>query len=229
MDIRPVACIRSDFPEKFGIPRQSGLVEELTAAVVFEPPYRDASALRGLEGFSHIWLIWEFSRARREGWSPTVRPPRLGGNKRLGVFATRSPFRPNPIGLSCVRLLEVRQDRELGPVLTVAGADLMDGTPIYDIKPYLPYADCKPEAVGGFASQPKGAELEVDCPGGLLGLIPEGKRAALLAVLAQDPRPQYQDDPERVYGMAFAGAEVKFRVSGGRLTVTEITLPLGGT
>ncbi len=223
MEICPIAHIRSDFSEKFGIPRQSGLVEELTAAVVFEPPYRVPDALRGLEGFSHLWLIWEFSQARREGWSPTVRPPRLGGNKRLGVFATRSPFRPNPIGLSCVRLLELRQDREQGPVLTVAGADLLDGTPIYDIKPYLPYADCKPEAVGGFASQPKGTDLEVDCPDRLLDCVPEGKRAALLAVLAQDPRPQYQDDPNRVYGMAFAGLEVKFQVAGERLTVTEIS------
>ena len=223
MEICPIAHIRSDFSEKFGIPRQSGLVEELTAAVVFEPPYRVPDALRGVEGFSHLWLIWEFSQARREGWSPTVRPPRLGGNKRLGVFATRSPFRPNPLGLSCVRLLELRQDREQGPVLTVAGADLLDGTPIYDIKPYLPYADCKPEAVGGFAAQPKGADLEVDCPDRLLDCVPEGKRAALLAVLAQDPRPQYQDDPDRVYGMAFAGLEVKFRVAGERLTVTEIS------
>ena len=206
--------------EKFGIPRQSGLVEELTAAVVFEPEYRDPSAFRGLEGFSHLWLIWEFSRSR--GWSPTVRPPRLGGNKRLGVFATRSPFRPNPLGLSCVRLVEVRQDRALGPVLVVAGADLMDGTPIYDVKPYLPYADCKPDAVGGFAAQPKGADLTVECPPALLDRVPEDKRAALVAVLAQDPRPQYQDDPERVYGMAFAGLEVKFRVAGERLTVTEI-------
>ncbi|MEY8420824.1 tRNA (N6-threonylcarbamoyladenosine(37)-N6)-methyltransferase TrmO [Oscillospiraceae bacterium 44-5] len=222
MEICPIAHIRSDFSEKFGIPRQSGLVEELTAAVVFEPPYRVPDALRGVEGFSHLWLIWEFSQARREGWSPTVRPPRLGGNKRLGVFATRSPFRPNPLGLSCVRLVEVRQDRALGPVLTVAGADLLDGTPIYDIKPYLPYADCKPEAVGGFASQPKGTDLEVDCPDRLLDCVPEGKRAALLAVLAQDPRPQYQNNPNRVYGMAFAGLEVKFQVAGERLTVTEI-------
>ncbi|MCI8551382.1 MAG: tRNA (N6-threonylcarbamoyladenosine(37)-N6)-methyltransferase TrmO [Lawsonibacter sp.] len=222
MDITPIARIRSDFPEKFGLPRQSGLVEELTATVVFEPPYRDASALRGLEGFSHIWLIWEFSKARRAGWSPTVRPPRLGGNRRLGVFATRSPFRPNPIGLSCVRLAQMRQDRDLGPVLVVAGADLMDGTPIYDIKPYLPYADCKPEAVGGFAAQPKGADLEVVCPAKLLEAVPEEKRAALLAVLAQDPRPQYQDDPARVYGMSFAGLEVRFRVEGERLAVTEI-------
>lgn len=222
MEITPIAYIKSDFPEKFGIPRQSGLVEELTATVVFQPPYRVPDALRGLEGFSHLWLIWEFSQARRESWSPTVRPPRLGGNKRLGVFATRSPFRPNPIGLSCVRLLEVRQDREQGTVLVVSGADLLDGTPIYDIKPYLPYADCKPEAVGGFAARPKGADLAVDCSPALLDRVPEDKRAALLAVLAQDPRPQYQDDPERVYGMAFAGLEVKFRVAGERLTVTEI-------
>ena len=223
MEITPIAYIKSDFPEKFGIPRQSGLVEELTATVVFQPPYRVPDALRGLEGFSHLWLIWEFSQARRESWSPTVRPPRLGGNKRLGVFATRSPFRPNPLGLSCVRLLEIRQDREQGPVLVVSGADLLDGTPIYDIKPYLPYADCKPEAVGGFAARPKGADLAVDCSPALLDRVPEDKRAALLAVLAQDPRPQYQDDPERVYGMAFAGLEVKFRVAGERLTVTEIS------
>ena len=229
MEFRSIAHIRSDFPEKFGIPRQSGLVEELTATIVFEPEYRDPSAIRGLEGFSHLWLIWEFSKARREGWSPTVRPPRLGGNRRLGVFATRSPFRPNPIGLSCVRLIEVKQDRELGPALVVAGADLMDGTPIYDIKPYLPYADCKPEAAGGFAAQPKGADLEVDCPDALLTTVPEEKRAALLAVLAQDPRPQYQDDPSRVYGMAFAGLEVRFRVEDDRLTVTEIDLPPAGT
>ncbi len=222
MEMIPIAHIQSDFSEKFGIPRQSGLVDELTARVVFEPPCRDPSALRGLEGFSHIWLIWEFSKSRREGWSPTVRPPRLGGNRRLGVFATRSPFRPNPIGLSCVRLVEVGQDQRLGPVLMVAGADLLDGTPIYDIKPYLPYADCRPEAVGGFASQPKGADLVVDCPPELLVRIPEDKRPALLAVLAQDPRPQYQNDPDRIYGMAFAGLEVKFRVAGNRLTVTDI-------
>ena len=220
--MKPIAHIRSDFSSKFGVPRQSGLVDTLEALVIFEPEYRSSDALRGLEGFSHLWLIWEFSQARREGWSPTVRPPRLGGNRRLGVFATRSPFRPNPIGLSCVRLVEVRQHRELGPVLTVAGADLLDGTPIYDIKPYLPYADCKPEAVGGFAARPKGADLAVDCSPALLDRVPEDKRAALLAVLAQDPRPQYQDDPERVYGMAFAGLEVKFRVAGERLTVTEI-------
>lgn len=229
MEIRPIARVRSDFPEKFGIPRQSGLVEELTATVVFEPEFRDPSALRGIDGFSHLWLIWEFSQARREGWSPTVRPPRLGGNVRLGVFATRSPFRPNSLGLSCVRLIEVRQDQELGPVLLVAGADLMDGTPVYDIKPYVPYADCRPDAAGGFASVPKEATLAVDCPGELLEAVPEDKRAALLAVLAQDPRPQYQDDPDRMYGMSFAGHEVKFRVEGDRLTVVEIRLPPAGT
>jgi len=221
MELTPIAHIRSDFSEKFGIPRQSGLVEELSATVVFEPEYRDISALQGLDGFSHLWLIWEFSKVR--GWSPTVRPPRLGGNRRMGVFATRSPFRPNPLGLSCVRLREIRRDRALGPVLIVAGADLLDGTPIYDVKPYLPYADCRPDAVGGFAARPKEADLTVECPPALLDRVPADKRAALLAVLAQDPRPQYQDDPERVYGMAFAGLEVKFRVAGERLTVTEIS------
>ena len=217
-----IARIRSDFSTKFGIPRQSGLVEELEAAVVFEPEYRNPDALRGLEGFSHLWLIWEFSQAKRESWSPTVRPPRLGGNRRLGVFATRSPFRPNPIGLSCVRLLGVDLHTPEGPVIRVAGADLMDGTPIYDIKPYLPYADCRPQAVGGFASVPKAASLKVDCPAELLVRVPEHKRAALLGVLAQDPRPQYQDDPERVYGMSFGGLEVRFRVAGELLTVCEI-------
>lgn len=220
MELTPIAHIRSDFSEKFGIPRQSGLVEELSATVVFEPEYRDISALQGLDGFSHLWLIWEFSKVR--GWSPTVRPPRLGGNRRMGVFATRSPFRPNPLGLSCVRLREIRRDRALGPVLIVAGADLLDGTPIYDVKPYLPYADCRPDAVGGFAARPKEADLTVECPPALLDRVPADKRAALLAVLAQDPRPQYQDDPERVYGMAFAGLEIKFQVAGDMLAVTEI-------
>ena len=220
MELTPIAHIRSDFSEKFGIPRQSGLVEELSATVVFEPEYRDISALQGLDGFSHLWLIWEFSKVR--GWSPTVRPPRLGGNRRMGGFATRSPFRPNPLGLSCVRLREIRRDRALGPVLIVAGADLLDGTPIYDVKPYLPYADCRPDAVGGFAARPKEADLTVECPPALLDRVPADKRSALLAVLAQDPRPQYQDDPERVYGMAFAGLEVKFQVAGDRLAVTEI-------
>ena len=219
-----IAHIRSDFPEKFGIPRQSGLVEELTAKIIFEPEYRQMSAFRGLEGFSHLWLIWEFSKARGKPWSPTVRPPRLGGNARLGVFATRSPFRPNPIGLSCVRLVRLEQDPKLGPVLVVAGADLMDATPIYDIKPYLPYADCKPEAVGGFASQPKEPSLQVEIPERLLALVPEEKRQALRGVLAQDPRPQYQKDPQRVYGMAFGELEVRFRVEGENLKVVEILL-----
>ena len=220
--VNVIARIRSDFSQKFGIPRQSGLVEELEATVVFEPEYRGPEALRGLEGFSHLWLIWEFSKARRETWSPTVRPPRLGGNQRLGVFATRSPFRPNPIGLSCVRLTGVDLHTPDGPVIRVAGADLLDGTPIYDIKPYLPYADCKPEAVGGFASQPKEATLRVDIPAEWRSVIPEEKRAALVGVLAQDPRPPYQQDPERVYGMAFGGLEVQFRVEGELLTVCGV-------
>lgn len=217
-----IAHICSDFPTKFGIPRQSGLVEELEARIVFEPEYRNEAALRGLEGFSHLWLIWEFSQARRERWSPTVRPPRLGGNQRLGVFATRSPFRPNPIGLSCVRLTGIDLHTPEGPVIRVAGADLMDGTPIYDIKPYLPYADCKPEALGGFAAQPKEASLTVEIPETILPLIPQEKRAALVGVLAQDPRPSYQDDPQRVYGMSFGGLEVKFRVDGDKLTVCQV-------
>lgn len=229
VSMKIIAHIHSDFTEKFGIPRQSGLVDSLRARILFEPEYRNADALRGLEGFSHIWLLWQFSQAQREDWSPTVRPPRLGGNARMGVFATRSPFRPNAIGLSCVRLICVDLDAPDGPALTVAGADLLDGSPIFDIKPYLPYADCKPEAIGGFASVPKEASLEVDCPEALLTAVPEDKRPALLAVLAQDPRPQYQDDPGRVYGMSFAGLEVRFRVEGERLTVVEIGLPAGGT
>ena len=226
--LRVIARIHSDFPTKFGIPRQSGLVEELRSAVVFEPEYRNPDALRGLEGFSHLWLIWQFSQAVRESWSPTVRPPRLGGNVRMGVFATRSPFRPNPIGLSCVRLERIEQHPQWGPVLWVAGADLMDGTPIYDVKPYLPYADCRPEAVGGFASQPKEASLRVECPLELLEPVEESRRAALLGVLAQDARLTYQHDPDRVYGLAFGGWEVKFTVAEDVLTVREIA-PGGGS
>ena len=220
--MKTVARIRSDFSDKFGIPRQSGLVDELKATIVFEPEFRNLDALRGLEGFSHLWLIWQFSKAVRSDWSPTVRPPRLGGNERMGVFATRSPFRPNPIGLSCVRLERVELHPELGPVIHVAGADLMDGTPIYDIKPYLPYADCKPEAQGGFASQPKEPSLQVDCPDRLLAQLPADRREALLGVLAQDPRPSYQNDPERVYGFGFAGFNVRFSVCGERLIVCSI-------
>lgn len=219
--IKVIARIRSDFPEKFGIPRQSGLVPQLRATVVFEPEFRSADALRGLEGFSYLWLIWQFSLAVREDWSPTVRPPRLGGNERMGVFATRSPFRPNPIGLSSVKLEGIGQDAALGPVLYVSGADLMDGTPIYDIKPYLPYADSHADAVGGFAPSPKAA-IAVDCPAELLCRLPQERREALLGVLAQDPRPPYQDDPARIYGMRFADHEIKFRVEQGRLYVTEI-------
>ena len=220
-ELRVIARIETDFPEKFGIPRQAGVVEELEGRVVFEPAYRNIDALRGIEGFSHLWLIWEFSEAVRPDWSPTVRPPRLGGNERMGVFATRSPFRPNPLGLSCVRLLGVEQDPALGPVLRVAGADLMNGTPIYDIKPYLPYADCKPEARGGFAPD-AGEKLRVVFAPGAEDAVPPEKRAALRGVLENDPRPRYQDDPARVYGMDFAGLNVKFRVQDGTLTVDRV-------
>ena len=219
--VKVIARIRSDFPEKFGIPRQSGLVPELRAKVVFEPEFCSADALRSIEGFSHLWLIWQFSAAVRDTWSPTVRPPRLGGNERVGVFATRSPFRPNAIGLSCVKLEGVRHEDGLGDVLIVSGADLMDGTPIYDVKPYLPYADAHPEALGGFAPSPK-ETIAVDCPPELLAKLPEGRREALLGVLAQDPRPQYQHDPERVYGMSFGGWDVKFRVRGETLEVLSL-------
>lgn len=217
-----IARIHSDFPTKFGIPRQSGLVDALKATVVFEPEYRNPDALRGLDGFSHIWLIWEFSKAVRDTWSPTVRPPRLGGNTRMGVFATRSPFRPNPIGLSSVRLEGVIQHPELGPVLSVAGADLMDGTPIFDIKPYLPYGDCHPGASGGFTDQGRDKLLTVDIPARWLDLIPADRRQALLGVLARDPRPPYQKDPNRIYGLPFAGFDVRFSVQENRLTVCQV-------
>lgn len=217
-----IAHIHSEFPTKFGIPRQSGLAESLRAEIVFEEKYRNPDALRGIEGFSHLWLIWEFSQAKRSNWSPTVRPPRLGGNERMGVFATRSPFRPNPIGLSCVKLEQVRQEEM---ILVVSGADLMDGTPIFDIKPYLPYADSHPEAIGGFANSMPEAQLQVECRSELLEKLPSLQRSALLEVLSQDPRPSYQEDPERVYGMAFAGFDVRFRIAENCLTVLEL-LPL---
>lgn len=217
-----IATIHTEFPKKFGIPRQSGLINALRGTVVFAPEYRNDDALRGLEGFSHLWLLWEFSASVGHPWSPTVRPPRLGGNARLGVFATRSPFRPNPIGLSCVKLEAIEKTKEFGTVLIVSGADLMDGTPLYDIKPYLPYADCVPEAVGGFAAEKPEERLSVEISPALLALVPEEKREALIAVLAQDPRPRYQDDPERVYGMQFAGLQVRFCVENSVLTVTEI-------
>ncbi len=221
MELRPIARVRSDFAGKFGVPRQSGLVPELTAVLEFEPEFRSPEAVRGLEAFTHLWLIWEFSENADRGWRPTVRPPRLGGNRRLGVFATRSPFRPNPIGLSCVRLLELRMDRERGPLLLLGGADLTDGTPVYDIKPYIPYADCRPEASGGFTAETERRTLEVEFPPALLERVPENKRQALLGVLAMDPRPAYQEDPERVYGFRFAGLELRFTVGEGVLRVTE--------
>lgn len=217
-----IAHIRNAFPTKFGLPRQSGLVPEVESVIVFEPPYRVPEALRGLEGYSHLWLIWQFHRAERDTWSPTVRPPKLGGNTRMGVFATRSPFRPNPIGLSCVRLVRIEADPKLGHVLVVAGADLMDGTPIYDIKPYLPFADSHPEASEGFTAQTKDHALTVDFPEQWLDKVPPEHRAALTGVLAQDPRPGYQHDPERVYGFAYAGLEVRFTVRDGVLTVCEV-------
>ena len=220
--MKPIARIRSDFATKFGIPRQSGVVGSLQAEIVFEPEFRSRDAVRGLEAFSHIWLIWEFSENVRAGWSPTVRPPRLGGNVRMGVFATRSPFRPNPIGLSCVRLERVDLTDPRGPVLHVAGADLMDGTPIYDIKPYIPYADCHPDAAAGFTAQTQFHHLTMVCDAGLWARVPAVQQAALQGVLENDPRPSYQHDPERVYGMEFGGLEVHFKVDGEVLTVTGI-------
>ena len=217
-----IAKIKTEFPTKFGIPRQSGIIETLKGKVVFEPEYRNPEAVRGLEEFSHLWLIWEFSEAKRDTWSPTVRPPRLGGNVRKGVFATRSPFRPNPIGLSSVKLERIEIDTKLGPVLHVSGADLMDGTPIYDIKPYIAYTDSHPEAISGFASKPAEYLLEVVFPEELLQKVPETHRKSLIAVLEHDPRPQYQDDPERVYGMAFGNLEVRFKVIDLQLIVLEI-------
>ena len=217
-----IARIHTDFATKFGVPRQSGLVDALEATIVFEPPYRNADALRGLEGFSHLWLVWVFDQAIRKEWSPTVRPPRLGGNARMGVFATRSPFRPNPIALSAVKLDHVELTADLGPVIHIRGADLMDGTPILDIKPYIPYADCHPDALGGFAAAPAGETLDVTIPEHLLERLPEDRREALRGVLAQDPRPHYQHDPERVYGFGFAGMEVKFSVNDTCLTVVDI-------
>ena len=217
-----IARIHCDFKEKFGIPRQSGLVPQTRARIVFCPEYRNPDALRGIETYSHLWLIWAFSKAERETWSPTVRPPRLGGNTRMGVFATRSPFRPNAIGLSCVAIDRVEKDPELGPVIWVRGADLMNGTPIFDIKPYLPYADSYPDAKGGFAFGPGEDTVQVDCPQELLALLPEGKRGALIDVLAQDPRPGYQRGDGRRYGIAFAGFDVRFTVDGGVLHVEEI-------
>lgn len=214
-----IAHIRTDFPDKFGIPRQSGLVKELKGTIIFEPEYRHPDAVRGLEQFSYIWILWQFSESKKESWSATVRPPRLGGNTHVGVFATRSPFRPNHIGLSSVKLERVEIDEKYGPVLHVSGIDLMDGTPIYDIKPYIPYADCHPDAAEGFTAGTKQHKLEVEFPQELLEMYPKEKRAAVLGVLAQDPRPTYIQNPERVYGISFAGFDIKFRVDGSHLTV----------
>lgn len=220
--VHVIARLHSDFSTKFGIPRQSGLVDALRSTVIFEPEFRSSEAVRGLEGFSHIWLLWQFSRAVRDGWSPTVRPPRLGGNTRLGVFATRSPFRPNPLALSAVTLAGIEETPAWGTALRVRGADLVDGTPILDIKPYLPYADCRPGAAGGFAAAPEGEALTVDIPPEWLAVVPPERREALRAVLALDPRPRYQEDPDRVYGFGFAGLEVRFTVEGSALQVREV-------
>ena len=220
--INIIARMHSDFATKFGIPRQSGLVEELRSTIVFEPEYRNADALRGIEGFSHLWIIWQFSEAVRSGWSPTVRPPRLGGNTRMGVFATRSPFRPNNLGLSCVKLLGVEETAEFGTVIHVGGADLMDGTPIFDIKPYIPYADCQPEATGGFTDTAGEFILQVVFPEALLAQLPADKRQAAISVLSHDPRPSYQRKPDRVYGLTFAGYDIRFTVEADVLTVVGV-------
>ena len=220
--IKIIARIRSDFPQKFGIPRQSGVVPETRAEIVFEKPYQNPDALRGVEGFSHLWLLWGFSACERDAWSPTVRPPRLGGNARMGVFATRSPFRPNPIGLSAVKLERVEFHKKFGPVLHVSGADLMDGTPIYDIKPYIPFADCVVDAKGGFTEETDNSLLEVYFPEELLNIIPKEKQKALLQVLALDPRPSYQEDEERIYGLEFAGFDIRFREKGRVINVVEV-------
>ena len=217
-----IAKIFTDFPTKFGVPRQSGLIENLRGKVIFEKPFRNPDAVRGLEGFSHLWLIWQFSQVQQNGWCATVRPPRLGGNRRMGVFATRSPFRPNPIGLSSVRLEEVEIHPQLGPVLHVLGADLIDGTPIFDIKPYLPFTDCHPEATAGFAEPVFGHALDVVFPENLLSLVPPEHRQALLEILRQDPRPSYQQDPQRIYGVPFAGLDVRFQVDGDILSIREV-------
>lgn len=217
-----IAKMHSDFASKFGIPRQSGLVEELRSTIVFEPGYRDPECLRGIEDFSHLWIIWQFSQAVEQGWSPTVRPPRLGGNTRIGVYATRSPFRPNHMGLSCVKLLGVERTQQHGTVLHVGGADLMDGTPIFDIKPYIPYSDCHPEASGGFTDHAGEFLLNVNFPEELLSRLPENKRDAAIGVLSHDPRPSYQRNPDRIYGLNFAGFDIRFQVKESVLTVLEV-------
>ena len=221
--INAIARMKSDFPSKFGIPRQSGLIDELQSTIVFEPEFRNPDTLRGLDGFSHLWLIWQFSEAVRAQWSPTVRPPRLGGNTRMGVFATRSPFRPNSLALSCVRLMGLEETKEYGTVIRVSGADLMDGTPIFDIKPYIPYADSYPDAIGGFTDTAEDFLLEVIFPDDLLKKIPEDKQRAAIGVLRHDPRPSYQRDPNRIYGLPFAGYDIRFIITENILTVLEVS------
>ncbi len=223
VNIQVIARMKSDFPTKFGIPRQSGLVEDLQSIIVFEPEYRNSDALRGIEGYSHLWIVWQFSETVRQRWSPTVRPPRLGGNTRMGVFATRSPFRPNSLGLSCVKLVSVEQTAHAGTVIHVAGADMMDGTPIFDIKPYIPYSDCHPDALGGFTDTASDFLLEVDFPAHLLEKLPKTKQQAAVGVLSHDPRPSYQRKPERVYGLAFAGYDIRFTVEENTLHVKAVT------
>ncbi|MCI8335848.1 MAG: tRNA (N6-threonylcarbamoyladenosine(37)-N6)-methyltransferase TrmO [Peptococcaceae bacterium] len=220
--MKVIGHIHTDFSDKFGIPRQSGLVPALQGRIVFAPEFRTPEAVRGLEQFSHIWLLWQFSENEKEHWSATVRPPRLDGNTRVGVFATRSPFRPNPIGLSSVRLERITYDENLGPILWVSGADLLDGTPIYDVKPYIPYTDCHPDATEGYTKETKGYGLQVDFPAHLLQKLPAEKQGAVLGILAQDPRPAYHHDPERIYGVSFAGFDVRFTVDGDKLTVCDV-------
>lgn len=220
--MRIIARVKSDFPTKFGIPRQSGLVKELRATIVMEPEFRNPDMLRGIEDFSHLWLIWQFSANADKEWSPTVRPPRLGGNRRLGVFATRSTFRPNFMGLSSVRFEGLEQTKEFGTVIHISGADLMDGTPIFDIKPYIPYGDCHPDATGGFTDTADSYLLDVDFPEQLLNILPAEKRAAALGVLSHDPRPSYQKDSDRIYGISFAGFDIRFTVKDNKLTVIEV-------
>lgn len=222
VEMQVIARIKSDFPTKFGIPRQSGLVKELQATIIMEPEFRNPDMLRGLEGYSHLWLIWQFSANAGKDWSPTVRPPRLGGNTRVGVFATRSTFRPNFMGLSSVKLEGLEQTKEFGTVIHISGADLMDGTPIFDIKPYIPYGDCHPDATGGFTDTADSYLLEVDFPEELLTILPEEKRVAAIGVLSHDPRPSYQKDPDRIYGISFAGYDIRFTVYKKKLTVIEV-------
>lgn len=222
VNVQIIAKMKSDFPTKFGIPRQSGLVDALRSTIIFEPEFRNTDALRGLEDFSHLWIIWQFSEAVRKEWSPTVRPPRLGGNTRMGVFATRSPFRPNALGLSSVKIIGLEQTEEFGTVIHVAGADLMDGTPIFDIKPYIPYSDCHPEATGGFTDGAYDYLLEVEFPYMLLDKIPKNKRNALLGILSHDPRPSYQKDSDRIYGLSFGGFDIRFTVRNDILTVCDV-------